>query len=249
MKKMRDIKPIFYIYQIYKYIILFPIICVSTLIFGSLAAFLAMIAGPKVGTVMGVIWARIVSIATPMFVKVTGKENIVKGQSYIVVANHQSQYDILVIYGWLPIDFRWIMKIELRKIPVLGYACYKLGHVYIDRTNTDAAMESMNKAKNEVIKNGTSIFFFPEGTRSSDGKLINFKAAAFRFALDMNLPILPVTIVGTRDIMPSNSLAIFPGKTKLIIHEPIDISKYELKDILLIRNIARNSIQKGLDQN
>ena len=91
--------------------------------------------------IAGIIWARFNSFVTPMFVRVIGEENIDRSHSYVVVGNHQSQYDIFVVYGWLPIDFRWVMKIELRKVPIIGYYCYKAGHIFIDRSNSKSAIE------------------------------------------------------------------------------------------------------------
>ena len=88
-------------------------------------------------------------------------------QSYVIVSNHQSQYDILLMYGWLGTDFRWVMKKELRRVPVLGLACEKLGHIYVDRSDSAAAVASLNAARKKLV-NGTSVVFFPEGTRSRD---------------------------------------------------------------------------------
>ncbi len=246
IKHMRDIKPLFYIYQIYKYLIFYPLLGMATAVCGTLAAILAVLVGARVGSYMGVLWARFNSFITPMLVEVSGREHIDKNQSYIIVSNHQSQYDIFLIYGWLPIDFKWIMKIELRKVPFLGYACYKLGHIYVDRSNSHAALESINAAKKR-IKGGTSIMFFPEGTRSHDGKLRKFKKGAFKLALDMRLPILPVTINNTRKILPNNSTALFPGRVEMIIHEAIDINGYNDKNLqeLMVRVIE--AIEKDLD--
>ncbi|MBN1533584.1 MAG: 1-acyl-sn-glycerol-3-phosphate acyltransferase [Spirochaetes bacterium] len=244
---MREIKPIYYLYKIYKYLIFIPLLLLSTSILGVLASVLAIVAGPKIGTWMGVIWSRFNSLITPMFVKVTGKEHVDRKQSYVIVANHQSQYDIFVIYGWLPVDFRWVMKIQLRQIPFLGYACHKLGHVYIDRSNPQAAKDSINAAK-ERIRDGTSILFFPEGTRSSDGLLHDFKKGAFVMALDMGLPLLPLTIIGTRNVLPNNTADLFPGRVKLIIHPPIPTEGYDHDSMPELMERAWASIQRGLEE-
>ncbi|HOO70343.1 MAG TPA: lysophospholipid acyltransferase family protein [Spirochaetota bacterium] len=191
-------------------------------------------------------WARLNSLVTPMSVEVIGEENVKNDQSYIIVANHQSQYDIFVVYGWFPGDFRWVMKKELRKAPVIGYFCEKAGHVYIDRSNTEAALQSINEAKSR-ISGGTSILFFPEGTRSPEAKLLPFKKGAFKFALDMGLPVLPVTIIGTKYILPNNTLALFPGKATMIIHKPIDIREYDEEHIGDLMERTRRVIQKTVD--
>ncbi len=179
-----------------------------------------------------------------MFVKVYGRENIDKNQSYVIVSNHESQFDILLIYGWMGVDFKWVMKKELRKIPVLGIACEKLQHIYIDRSNHMASIKSLENAKKRIV-NGTSVMFFPEGTRSADGSLGDFKKGAFRMAIDLGVPILPVTIVGTRDILPTKTLALFPGKAKMIIHKPVDISGYDNKNIEKLIEKTREIIASG----
>ncbi len=243
----REDKILLELYQIYKYLVFFPLVAVSTTVMGTAATLLAILVDKKIASVCGIIWARFNSYITPMLVTVIGKEKIQTNKSYVIVANHQSQYDIFVIYGWMPVDFRWVMKIQLRDVPFLGYACYKIGHIYIDRSNPEAAKASINAARDR-IKGGTSIMFFPEGTRSVDGGLLDFKKGAFKFALDMNLPVLPVTIVNTRNVLPAKSLKLFPGSAKLIIHDPIDISQHSEETIGEIMNTARKRIQQGLDQ-
>ena len=89
--------------------------------------------------------------------------------------------------------------------------------------------------------------FFPEGTRSNDGQLLNFKKGAFKLAVDMKLPVLPVTIINTRNILPSNSTALFPGRAKLVIHEAIDITDYTDENLEVLMDRAKKAIQSGLD--
>ncbi len=180
-----------------------------------------------------------------MLIKVSGQGNIDKKQSYVIAANHQSQFDIFVLYGWIGIDFKWVMKQELRNLPVIGIACEKVGHIFIDRSNTAAAIESINTAKKKVV-NGTSVLFFPEGTRSRDGKLRNFKKGAFRFALDFGIPILPITITGTRKILPPDSIDLFPGTAHMIIHQPVDTAGYNEENIHELMEKVKDVINSGL---
>ena len=126
-----------------------------------------------------------------MLVEVIGRDNLDKSKSYIIVSNHQSQFDIIMIYGWLGVDFKWVMKQELRKVPALGLACERLGHVFINRSIPAAAVASLKAAKKK-IKKGTSVFFFPEGTRSKDGTVGVFKKGAFKMAIDIGLPLVPL---------------------------------------------------------
>ena len=228
-------------YQPYKWLIFGPFLVVTTFIFGPLAVGCATLAGPRPASIFGVIWARLNSWATPMLVQIAGRENIDPTQSYVIVSNHQSQYDIFVLYGWLGIDFKWVMKQELRRVPALGVACEKIGHIFIDRSNTAAALRSLSEAKSRVV-NGTSVIFFPEGTRSRDGNLGKFKKGAFRMALDLGIPILPVTISGTRAILPTQSIDLFPGHARMTIHPALDIAGYDTQSLKALMETTREII-------
>jgi len=213
------------LYQPYKFIVFLPFVVITTTVMGTAAVVLATVVGPKVASWSGVIWARLISWATPMALTCRGKEHIRSGQSYVVVSNHQSQYDIFALYGWLGIDFKWVMKKELRRVPVLGYSCEKIGHIFIDRSNREAALRSLKAARRRVV-GGTSVLFFPEGTRSRDGQMLPFKMGAFKMAISLGLPILPVSIRGTRNILPTRTIDLFPGRAVMTVHPPIDTSRY-----------------------
>jgi 1-acyl-sn-glycerol-3-phosphate acyltransferase len=233
------------LYQPYKYFVFIPLLGVFTFTMGISAMILAFTVGEKTGSLCGVLWARLLSLITPMWISVSGRENIDKKQSYVVVSNHQSQFDILMLYGWLGVDFKWVMKMELRTVPVLGVACDKLGHIYIDRSNTQAALSSINTAKKKIV-GGTSVLFFPEGSRSIDGHLKEFKKGAFKMALDLNVPILPVTINNTRKILPSNTADLFPGAASMTIHTPVSIEGYDSSNIQDLIDKVRDIIGSDL---
>jgi 1-acyl-sn-glycerol-3-phosphate acyltransferase len=166
----------------------------------------------------------------------------------VIVSNHQSQFDIFVLYGWLDIDFKWVMKQELRKVPVIGIACERLGHIYVDRSNREAALASIDGAKQRIV-DGTSVLFFPEGTRSRDKLMRPFKKGAFRMALDLQLPILPVSIQGTREILPSDTLDLYPGRATMIIHPPIPVADYDTARLHeLMEHTRRVIAAPGLDR-
>ena len=224
-------KILWVLYQPYKWLILFPLMVINSIFFGILAVALSLIINKKVGSYIGgVFWARFNTTITPAYVKVTGRENIQKYQSYVIVANHLSTYDIFALYGWLGIDFKWVMKKEIRKYPGVGFGAEAVGHIFIDRSSSTEATKTINEAKSQ-IKNGTSVIFFPEGTRSKTSKLLPFKKGAFRMAFDLDLPILPVTINGTDKVWPTNTFDIFPGKVDAIVHPAIDISNYQEEDM------------------
>lgn len=242
---MRNI--LYILYQPYKWLIMVPVAGVSTVFFGCLAAVSAVLVGPRFGNkVSGWPWARLNAFLTPMPVTVVGREHIDPEQSYVIVANHHSPYDIYVLYGWLGIDFKWVLKQELRRVPGLGIGCEKLGHIYVDRSNSRAAIRSIQAAKKRITR-GTSVIFFAEGTFSKGPKLLPFKKGAFRMALDLGLPILPVTIVGTREIQPGGTWQLFPGRAKLIVHQPVEITGHKVTTMPALIQDVRATVQSGLE--
>ena len=236
------------LYAIYKWLVMIPVLGISTFVCGMSVVALVWFVPPAIlARFFARSWARINSWLTPMWVKVEGRYHIDPAQSYVIVCNHQSQYDIFVLYGWLDIDFKWVMKQELRNIPVIGIACDKLGHIYVDRSNREAALKSIEAAKSRIT-GGTSVLFFPEGTRSRDGRLRAFKKGAFHFALDLQLPLLPITINGTRQILPSDTLDLFPGRATMTIHAPIHADSYGQGNIDALADVVRQRIASGLDR-
>ena len=215
-------KILFWPYQLYAWLIFLPLVTVLTLLFSMLTVIFAGLVNPTFASrVFASTWARLCAWCTPIGVTVEGAEHAQRSRSYIVASNHQSQYDILVVYGWLKLDLKWVMKKELRKIPGIGIGCEKAGHIFVERRNPKQAAEAISQAL-ERLGDGIGILFFPEGTRSRDGHLLPFKKGAFRTAIEQQIPILPVTLVGTRDILPAKSLRLFPGRAKMVIHPPIE---------------------------
>lgn len=246
---MRENKLLYILYQPYKYLVLFPLMIINTLFFGALAVVIAPLIGPRLGgLICGSWWSKLNTVLTPMFVKVSGRSNIKKYTSYIVVANHQSLYDIFLIYGWIGMDIRWVMKKELAKVPGVGFGSKSVGHIFIDRSNQRAALKSLEEAEKKLV-NGTSVVIFPEGTRSRTGQLTKFKRGAFKMAMDLKLPLLPVTINGTREVMPHPSaINILPGKVKMTIHAPIMVEGLTEKDIPELMAKVKETIESGLEK-
>jgi 1-acyl-sn-glycerol-3-phosphate acyltransferase len=180
-------------------------------------------------------------------VEVEGREHVDPAQSYVLVSNHQSQSDVLVLYGWLGIDFKWVMKQELRKVPGIGVACARLGHIFIDRSNHAAAVATLEAARGTIV-DGTSVIFFPEGTRSRNGELLPFKKGAFRMALDLGLPILPLTVTGARDVLPAGTADLMPGSARLTIHPPIPVGGLTGDDCAALVDEVRSVIASRLPQ-
>ncbi len=233
----------YWLYQPYKFLIFIPLFTASSLLFSFLAASFSILVNPRIGSFWGATWARVTGFLTPMLVTLKGRDNINKKQSYVIVANHQSDYDIFLLYGWLNIDFKWIMKKELRNAPGIGYASHKVGHIFLDRSSPRAAMESIEEAKRKLV-NGTSVVIFPEGTRSGSNQMRKFKKGAFKIAFELGLPILPISIVDTYKVY-NKGLNLLPGAVQMVIHKPIDTTKYIDKQTELM-DLTHATIQSAL---
>ncbi len=237
---------LFWLYQPYAWLVFIPISVALTMVFSVLTIFASMLVNSSfAGSTFPVIWARMIGRLTPMAVTVNGSEHADPSRTFVVVCNHQSQYDILLVYGWLKLNLKWVMKKELRKIPGLGLGCEKAGHIFVDRANPRAARASVMEAL-QRLGDGVGILFFAEGTRSRDGRLLPFKKGAFRLAVEQQLPILPVTVSGTREIMPARTLKLFPGRGTMTIHAPIETSGLGLEDIDRLMEQTRQAIASAL---
>lgn len=194
------------------------------------------------------LWARSILAVSSIKVTVKGLSNIDPAASYIYMSNHQSNYDIPVLQGYLPIQFRWLAKAELFKIPIFGRGMRGAGYISIDRSNRRAAFKSLKEAA-KIIKSGVSVLIFPEGTRSLDGDIRPFKKGGFVLAVDSGVPIVPVIIHGTRAIMPKGGILIKPGNVILEIQKPISTLNYarKTKEDLMekVRNTICDFFEKG----
>jgi 1-acyl-sn-glycerol-3-phosphate acyltransferase len=190
------------------------------------------------------IWARILLVMCGTTVEVIGGKNILQGKPQVLMANHQSDFDILITLAFLPGQFRWIAKKELFAIPVFGQAMRSAGYIEIDRQNHEKALQSLDLAALR-IRQGKSVMTFPEGTRSRDGEIKAFKPGTFCLAIQSGAPIVPITIIGSGALMPKRSLKIKSGKIKMVIDKPIDVKGYALEDrhtlIRHVRQIIKNN--------
>jgi len=165
-------------------------------------------------------WSRLILLTTGVHVEVTGLERLERNHAYVFVANHQSIYDIPIIFWSLPYQIRIIAKASLGRFPFLGWHLRRTGHMLVDRRHPDRA--AIFGRASRLMKQGLSLIVFPEGTRSRDGRVAPFKGGSFYLALGAGLPVVPISIVGSRHVMLKGRLATCPGRVKLIVHEPID---------------------------
>ncbi len=195
-------------------------------------------------------WASIVLWAAGVRVRTKILHDVPSSGPVIFACNHASLIDIPVLYKALPLEFRFIVKKELFKIPLLGLAMKEAGYIPIDRAaRGKAAFKSLKEAANR-IRNGASIVIFPEGTRTLDGKLQEFKEGGFMLAMMSGCPVVPVAIKGTFNIISKGSMLASPGDVEVLLGEPIEISGTGRKpDRKEVAKLAHDRIQQMLEGN
>jgi 1-acyl-sn-glycerol-3-phosphate acyltransferase len=164
-------------------------------------------------------WSRLILKTTGVRVHVDGLERLVPGKTYVFVSNHQSIYDTPVIFASVPSELRIIAKDSLARFPVLGWHLKRGGHLFVDRKNPDRA--GILARWRALVSEGVSLIIYAEGTRSPTGSVARFKAGSFLLAIQAGLPIVPLAVIGTRQVMPKGRLRTEPADVRLIVHDPI----------------------------
>ncbi|HEY5618751.1 MAG TPA: lysophospholipid acyltransferase family protein [Vicinamibacterales bacterium] len=164
-------------------------------------------------------WSRLILRTTGVTVDVSGLGRLAVGRTYVFVANHQSIYDIPILFWTLPYQLRIIAKESLGRFPFLGWHLRRTGHMLVDRARPDRT--AVFAWASSLTSKGLSLIVFPEGTRSRDGRVGRFKGGSFYLALEAGLPIVPLSVVGSRHVMLKGRLATYPGHVRLVVHEPI----------------------------
>ena len=235
---------IYVLYGLYQYIIVWPIMVVLTLFTAVFTILFIPFRNAEFVHKVQQFWSCSFFRLMLLPVTVEGLEHIKPGQSYVFVSNHQSMFDVWLIYGWLPVIFKWLMKAELRKVPFVGTACKAAGHIYVDRKNPKAALESMENVKKQ-LKDGICTVIFPEGTRTKDGQVGRFKRGAFQIALDLKLPIIPISLSGCYDVLPKGTPFVYRRPVRMYVGESIDITQFENNNeaIDFVRNKVIEQVQ------
>jgi 1-acyl-sn-glycerol-3-phosphate acyltransferase len=177
-------------------------------------------------------------------VEFEGLQHLQPARPAVIVSNHESWYDVFALAGLLPVDYRFVGKKELNKIPFFGPAWMACGHIAIDRSNRKAAIESLRTAGDKIRREGAVVVMFPEGTRSSDGELLPFKKGAFVLALESGVPVIPIGISGSRSLMPKGSFLVRPGKMRVHIGAPIEIEGLTVADRDQLMDRAREGVRQ-----
>lgn len=226
------------LFKIYQIFVLAPVTFLATVWAGSTMAIMCPVAGwlkKLLPFSLGIMtrpdwwgsfaprwWARIIVTASLVRVKVVGRENIQPGTSYVFAANHQGAYDIFLVCGYLGAEIRWMMKRSLEKIPFLGIGCRHAGFIFVDKGGASKIRDTYRRAE-EALKDGASVMIFPEGARTFTGHMGIFRRGAFMLADELQLPVVPMTINGSFDILPRMNDGSFIRRhdLTLTIHKPI----------------------------
>jgi 1-acyl-sn-glycerol-3-phosphate acyltransferase len=164
-------------------------------------------------------WSRLILLTSGVRVRATGLERLEPGRTYVFVANHQSLYDIPILFWSLPFQLRIIAKESLGNIPFLGWHLRRTGHLLVDRRHPGRKIFTQ---ASRLTSSGLSLIVFPEGTRSRDGRVARFKGGSFFLALEAGLPVAPISVIGSRHVMLRGRVTSYPGEVRLVVHEPID---------------------------
>jgi 1-acyl-sn-glycerol-3-phosphate acyltransferase len=202
-------------------IIAIPLIYLYTIVMGSLSLILSLY--DPVGKRQhwcARTWCRMIARTAGARVRVYGAQHIQPGVSYVFLSTHQSYMDIPAMLGYLPAQLRIAAKKVLFRIPFMGWHLTRAGHIPIDRSSTEKAVTSMKEAAG-YLKAGICAFVFPEGTRSRDGYLHKFKKGGFKLAIQAGVPIIPITITGSRGVLPPDSVIFRPGPIEMYVDAPM----------------------------
>lgn len=237
-----------YIYRIYQLFVAIPLLLVWTIIIA-----LMIIVGCAVGNghfwgyYPGRWWGKAIIRLLLLPVKVEGREKLEKNQSYVFVANHQGAFDIFLIYGFLGRNFKWMMKYQILKIPFVGQACKASRQIIIDKRGPKRIKDSYDKAR-EVLKDGISLVVFPEGARSFTGHMGKFTRGAFMLADELQLPVVPLTINGSFNVLPRTNDWHFVDwhPLSLTIHQPIYPVGQGTTNITTTLNDSYEAVMSGL---
>jgi 1-acyl-sn-glycerol-3-phosphate acyltransferase len=212
-----------YLYRIYQLFIALPLVVIASIITSVVTVVGCFLGdGHFWGYHPGRLWSRFICMVLFIPVKVEGRENLEPGQSYVFVANHQGIFDVFIIYGYLGRNFKWMMKKSLRKMPFVGIACEYARHIYVDKSGPSKIKATYDTAR-EILKEGMSLVVFPEGARTFTGHMGIFRRGAFMLADELQLPVCPLTINGSFNIMPRQRDGhwVTWHPLTLTIHKPI----------------------------
>ena len=222
-----------------------PAIVLATIFFGAIGLMVSFF--DHAGTVqirLARVWARVLLAASGVKVRVEGLEHINPGKSYVFISNHLSYMDTPVALAHIPVQFRFLAKRGLFQIPLLGQHLSRAGHIPVPREDPRAAVKTMHRAAEVIQQKKISLLIFPEGGRSRDGILRPFKEGGAYIAIKAGVPLVPLAMIGTREVLPYGGGIVQSGEVTLRILKPIETQTLTLKDRAEVTNELREQILK-----
>ncbi len=189
------------------------------------------------------LWSWLILATTGVKVRVAGVHRVPAEGSYLFICNHQSIYDIPIIFANLPFDLRIIAKESLGRFPFIGAHLRRTGHVLVDRTTPGT---TTFRQVSRLLSNGQSLLVFPEGTRSADGRLGRFRGGIFLLAISAGFPIVPMAVRGSRHVMKKNRLMTCPGEVALQVFDPIPTAGLTREDAKALAQRVREVVAAGV---
>lgn len=241
MKKI--LRPFYLVYQCFAWVLAVVLTMITSFSISLFGKYLPIKGGDYYP---GKIWAKLMIRIFLLPMKVEGKENLDPEKNYIFIANHQGAWDIFVMFGYIGRSFKWMMKDSLRKFPFVGSACYNTGHLFVNRSTPQK--DILVKAL-KILKKGTAMAIFAEGTRTRNGRLGEFKKGAFVIANMAQIPVVPIAIKGTYDLLPPGK-GIFMNWTplKMTIMKPIEPIGKDKENVEYLMNASRKAIAEALGE-
>ena len=225
---------------------LIPAIGVYTIVLGTLSILSSLVQrSGDFGHWCARAWSRLILKTTGVRVQVSGAERLDPGRSYVLAVNHQSIYDIPILFASLPLQLRIVAKESLGSFPFLGWHLRRTGHLLVNRRNPGAGIVEKMK---RLVSESHSLIVFPEGTRSIDGTVARFKKGSFLVAIDAGLPVVPVSVSGSRHVMRKGRVMVCPGKVRVTVHEPIPTAGIGRPDVIAFGNKVRDVVRLGVDE-
>jgi 1-acyl-sn-glycerol-3-phosphate acyltransferase len=226
--------------------VLIPLIGVYTIVLGTISILSTVVdRSGDIGHRCARAWSWLILKTTGVQVRVQGAELLDPSRSYVLASNHQSIYDIPILFASLPLQLRIVAKASLGSFPFLGWHLRRTGHLLVDRRSPGAdILQKMRR----LVREAHSLIVFPEGTRSIDGRVARFKKGSFLVAIDAGLPIVPVSVAGSRHVMRKGRLMVCPADVRVTVHDPIPTSGVARDDVLGLAARVREAVRRDVDE-
>ncbi len=223
------------------------LMCLYTLVLGPVVIMLSFVEpSGRLALRVGRLWVHWNVVTFGVSIEAAGLENVPRDEPAVFMSNHQSLFDIAALVETLPVDFRFVAKKELMRVPVFGWAMWASGHIVIDRGNRARAVARMQRAA-ERVRAGVNVIVYPEGTRSAESRLRPFKSGGFHLAIQAQVPILPVTVSGSHRVTPKGTLVVHPGRIKITYGKPIPTRGLTVDDRHELKRRVRAAVARGYD--